>query len=74
MKSNAESGEGYCDISVEVEDKEIGIIIELNNSIVVKISFYRINVMGDKAGKKYKRRLTGDFINIRTGGFIWDFL
>jgi len=28
VKSNAESGEGYSDISVEVEDKEIGIIIE----------------------------------------------
>ncbi len=27
--SNAESGEGYSDISVEIEDKEIGIIIEL---------------------------------------------
>lgn len=29
VKSNAESGEGYSDISVEVEDKDIGIIIEL---------------------------------------------
>lgn len=29
VKSNAESGEGYSDISVEVEDKEIGIIIEI---------------------------------------------
>ena len=29
VKSNAESGEGYSDISVEVEDREIGIIIEL---------------------------------------------
>lgn len=29
VKSNAESGEGYSDITVEVEDKEIGIIIEL---------------------------------------------
>lgn len=29
VKSNVESGEGYSDISVEVEDKEIGIIIEL---------------------------------------------
>lgn len=29
VKSNAESGEGYSDICVEVEDKEIGIIIEL---------------------------------------------
>ena len=29
VKSNAESGEGYCDISVEIEDKEIGMIIEL---------------------------------------------
>ena len=29
VKSNAESGDGYSDISVEVEDKEIGIIIEI---------------------------------------------
>ena len=29
VKSNAESGDGYSDISVEVEDQEIGIIIEL---------------------------------------------
>ena len=28
VKSNAEAGEGYSDICVEVEDKEIGIIIE----------------------------------------------
>ncbi len=28
VKSNAESGEGYSDISVEIEDKEIGIVIE----------------------------------------------
>lgn len=29
VKSNAESGDGYSDISVEIEDREIGIIIEL---------------------------------------------
>ena len=29
VKSNAESGEGYSDISVEIEEKEIGIVIEL---------------------------------------------
>lgn len=29
VRSNAESGEGYSDISVEIEDKEIGILIEL---------------------------------------------
>ena len=29
IMSNAESGEGYSDIIVEVEDKEIGIVIEL---------------------------------------------
>ncbi len=29
VRSNAESGEGYSDISVEVEDRGIGIIIEL---------------------------------------------
>lgn len=29
IKSNVESGEGYSDILVEVEEKEIGIVIEL---------------------------------------------
>ncbi len=29
VRSNAESGEGYSDISVEAEDREIGIIIEI---------------------------------------------
>ena len=29
VRSNAETGEGYSDISVEIEEKEIGIIIEL---------------------------------------------
>lgn len=29
VRSNAESGEGYSDISVESEDKDIGIVIEL---------------------------------------------
>ena len=29
VKSNAESGDGYSDISVEIEDKDIGIVIEL---------------------------------------------
>ncbi|MCM1212885.1 MAG: ATP-binding protein [Blautia sp.] len=29
VKSNAESGEGYSDISIEIEDEEIGIVIEL---------------------------------------------
>ena len=29
VRSNAESGDDYCDISVEVEDKDIGFVIEL---------------------------------------------
>ncbi len=29
VRSNAESGEGYSDISIEIEEEEIGIIIEL---------------------------------------------
>ena len=29
VRSNAESGDGYSDISVEVEDRDIGIVIEL---------------------------------------------
>ncbi len=29
VRSNAESGEGYNDISLETEDREIGMVIEL---------------------------------------------
>ena len=29
VKSNAESGEGYSDISIEIRQREIGIVIEL---------------------------------------------
>ncbi len=29
VRSHAESGDGYCDISVEVEDRDIGLVIEL---------------------------------------------
>lgn len=29
VRSNAESGDGYSDITVEIEDQEIGIVIEL---------------------------------------------
>ena len=29
VQSNAETGDGYSDISVEIEDQEMGIIIEL---------------------------------------------
>lgn len=29
VRSNAESGEGYSDISIEVEEQETGIVIEL---------------------------------------------
>ena len=29
VKSNAESGDGYSDISIEIDDEDIGIVIEL---------------------------------------------
>lgn len=29
VQSNAESGDGYSDISIEIEDQETGIVIEL---------------------------------------------
>ena len=29
VRSNAESGDGYSDISIEIEDQETGIVIEL---------------------------------------------
>ena len=42
VRSNAESGDGYSDISVEVEDKDIGIVIELKyaeNAVLPLSSF-----------------------------------
>lgn len=48
VKSNAESGDGYSDISVEVEDKEIGIIIELK---------YAENAAFDDACKEALRQI-----------------
>lgn len=43
VQSNAESGDGYSDISVEAEDREIGIVIELK---------YAENAAFDSAGKE----------------------
>ena len=43
VKSNAEAGDGYSDISIEIDDKEIGIIIELK---------YADNAAFDEACKK----------------------
>ena len=43
VKSNAEAGDGYSDISIEIDDKEIGIIIELK---------YAENAAFDEACKK----------------------
>lgn len=48
VKSNAESGDGYSDIGVEVEDKEIGIIIELK---------YAENATFDDACKEALRQI-----------------
>ena len=48
VKSNAESGDGYSDISVEVEDKDIGIVIELK---------YAENAMFDIACKEALRQI-----------------
>lgn len=48
VKSNAESGDGYSDISVEIEDREIGIVIELK---------YAENAAFDDACKEALRQI-----------------
>ena len=48
VSSNAEAGEGYSDISVEIEDKEIGIVIELK---------YAENALFDDACKEALKQI-----------------
>ncbi|RKI40959.1 hypothetical protein D7V86_10585 [bacterium D16-51] len=49
VMSNAESGEGYCDILIEAEDAEIGIVIELK---------YAENAHFDAACQKALQQIT----------------
>ena len=60
VRSNAEAGEGYSDISVEIEEKEIGIIIELkyaSNADFDKSCHEALQQMNDR---NYEEILTDD--------------
>ena len=60
VKSNAESGDGYCDISVEVEDKEIGMLIELKYAEKAAFDGACWEALAQIADRNYEEALTDD--------------
>lgn len=58
--SNAESGEGYSDISVEIADKEIGIIIELKYAENAKFDAACQEALQQIKDKNYEEALIDD--------------
>lgn len=57
VKSNAESGDGYSDISIEIEDAEIGIIIELKYAENANFETACQEALQQIQQKNYKERL-----------------
>lgn len=51
VRSNAEAGDGYCDIAIEVEDARIGIMIELKYA-----ENARFDAACDEAAKQMRER------------------
>ena len=69
VKSNPEAGEGYCDISVEVENKEIGIIIEVKYAENASFDHGCKEALRQIADKNYAEMLLDDgMTTIRTYG------
>lgn len=69
VKSNPEAGEGYCDISVEVENKEIGIIIEVKYAENASFDHGCKEALSQIADKNYAEMLLDDgMTTIRTYG------
>ncbi|MDE7044687.1 MAG: PD-(D/E)XK nuclease domain-containing protein [Acetatifactor sp.] len=60
VRSNAEAGKGYSDISVEIEDKEIGIIIELKYAENAAFTDSCQEALKQIRDKKYEASLTDD--------------
>lgn len=60
VRSNAESGEGYSDISVEVGDKEIGIIIEIKYAEKAAFDNGCREALQQICSKNYEEALTDD--------------
>lgn len=62
VQSNVESGEGYCDIRVEVQEKEIGIIIELKYAENANFDLACQEALMQIQDKKYEEALIDDGI------------
>lgn len=64
VKSNPEAGEGYCDISVEVENKEIGIIIEVKYAENASFDHGCREALRQIADKNYAEMLLDDGMTV----------
>ena len=62
VQSNAESGDGYSDISVEIEEREIGIIIELKYAEKAAFDTACQEALKQINERGYEERLTDDGI------------
>ena len=60
VKSNAESGDGYSDISVEIEDKDIGIVIELKYAENAALDFACKEALKQIHDRNYEETLVDD--------------
>lgn len=64
VKSNAESGEGYSDICIEVEEKEIGIIIECKYAEHASFDQSCSEALKQITDRNYEERLVDDGMTI----------
>ena len=64
VRSNAESGEGYSDISIEIEDKDIGIVIELKYAQNAAFDEGCRKALQQIRGRNYEEELLDDGMNI----------
>jgi hypothetical protein len=60
VRSNAESGDGYSDISVEVEDRDIGIVIELKYAEHAAFDIACKEALGQIYDRNYEEALLDD--------------
>ncbi len=60
VQSNAESGNGYRDISIEIEDKEMGIIIELKCAEKASFDFGCRETLEQINDRNYEKKLIDD--------------
>lgn len=60
VRSNAESGDGYCDISVEIPEKAIGIVVELKYAKNGSFDAACEAAMAQIERKGYEKRLVQD--------------